>query len=1241
MRHLKSRAVTAVTKRVGTLNLRAYPNPNPAPPVPREVMTNELFAATLNARTETRRRFGRSISMDVIESALRQAYRGSMRSITDILRETVETDPHLGSILNKRFGAVANLPWDVQPASGHGVDKEKALFYAEVVRQQLRNMKTLRKNFAQLAWALFDGRSCLELQWVEVDPGVAPTDPGLGTPALAVQQMDWIHPRRISFGPQRELRIQPETVTTGGTFSDSGISTVDPRFADKFIFWTPQLFGEYPEREGLGIRCMYWSFFKRFAARERMILAELFGKPWRIVTVEEDSAAGDTELNDAEQIVDALGDTYTARMPRGTKLEVVSPAKSAGEVHQDIITESDKQNSKLVLGQTGTTDAVPAGLNSNQANVMQDEQLGVLIHDAGELAEVIESYLTDRIIAVNFGEAEVTHAPTFRLRADLPADRVAELSRLDAALQAGLAVSQAEAYDLSGFSVPDVDDVTIQMQQPPTPPNAPVAPAIRPMVVYPVGQSPDVGEQQPAAREANAEATPTPADGASADAGAASAESTVKVNEDRASRGLEPLTTEDGELDPRGEMTVKEFNESVVESGTDPDASTGEAAPSAEPAKQALNGSQLAAVLDIVQRYRSGELPRGSALELLVASFPYTSEQAERILGVEPDDAPAPGEAVPGPDASATVSIEPEQPPEDDTPPALGLSRIPSVIASNVAEEIAEGEMLYGEAGIHAHQMRRELETTEMDGDHSHVFKLPNGMFISTELDGAHAHVIPNADADTTLEDGAHTHAIVMGGQVMFSGDSISSHQHALQVDSTAVDGVHRHTLVVTDPDNPGQNTTIQSMTAGEFAAAIRDGSLPTMIDEQVPGTTAVGKKKRRVYGEHDITSEMSVAARMHREERAEWDAWVSQGHPVSIALAAGEADQFRTINGSPEDYVAKGMRELTIATGAWATEFENAVENESTPAGVFAALQRAGAAGSNAKFGRALERRKLQALMLGVVDNLAEITGLDEDAGADTIDAVVDASDDLATSVEELQDETSEQLDELIVAASKVLLAAPQDDFTKMPFAKAVQHFKSLNVLDRGAFELAQAAIKRRSFTVAGVMRDQMLRTLQDELVKSIQAGDDLRRFKKRIRPRLQQSGFMAQVGNLKTGAKALNASHVETVFRTNVLNTYNTGRYIHQTSPTVLAAFPVWELRGLRPTSPEDRQTHYAANGKMLMANDPFWLKAYAPYGYNCRCRVVARSRKYISQVIRGTAIQGLPDPGFTSGRPALALG
>jgi SPP1 gp7 family putative phage head morphogenesis protein len=114
------------------------------------------------------------------------------------------------------------------------------------------------------------------------------------------------------------------------------------------------------------------------------------------------------------------------------------------------------------------------------------------------------------------------------------------------------------------------------------------------------------------------------------------------------------------------------------------------------------------------------------------------------------------------------------------------------------------------------------------------------------------------------------------------------------------------------------------------------------------------------------------------------------------------------------------------------------------------------------------------------------------------------------------------------------------------------------------------------------------------------------------------------------------LSASHVDTVFRTNVLNSYNYGRYKHASQPKVIKAFPVWEIVSV--VDGRERSAHAAANGKMLLATDPFWKRAYPPFGFNCRCRIISRSAKYLSQVVSGSTITGLPDSGFTSGYSAL---
>ena len=1101
LKHQSSRSTN-----VATINLRAYPNEGQKQTPPATLHTT-LFGKTIDATAENRKRFGRSLSMDRIETALKFAHQGSMADITDILAETVDTDPHLGSILNKRFGSIAALPFEVQPASGVGIDREKAGFYAEVVRTQLSNLKSFRTNISQLAWAMFNGRACLEKMWIEVQAGVGPTHPKFGSPMLALLDLEWIHPRRLTFGPQREIRIQPENFVSRGSFSTSGITPLD--MPDKFIWWTPQLFNEYPEREGLGIRCMYWSFFKRFAARERMILTELYGKPWRIVTVDAESQAGADELAAADKIVDSLGASHTARMPRGVKLEVVSPIKSAGEVHGDVIKESDAQNSKLVLGQTGTTDGVASGLNNSQANVMQDEQLGVLMRDAGMMGELIETMLTDRIIALNFGELEVTHAPIFRFRADLPADRKAELGRLTAALDAGLSVQRSEAYEISGFSMPDPTDIVIRNEQPPTPANSPVAPAVRPVLIFPQGATPELGIQLPFTPTLPVEVTDI--DTTSAQVGVVDSAKTITVNEDRSSRGLGPLLLPDGTPDERGLMTVEEFGKAV--------------------------GAQY------VQQY----------------------------------------------------------------PAAVAASRVTRKVLADfdINDAVEEGDKPFGDGGMHMHIVSRSREETDLDGRHMHVFKI-DGQYVSTLLDGDHMHHLSSPDEGATLQDGKHQHSIILpaGTATVVSADG-SPHAHNLQVATTDVGGGHTHILHVIDASNPAGYSEIVSLTPAELAADLAAGLVPESLMESM-----------------DRLATHSLAPLVITTSRAALRA-IEETRAIRLDTAPV------TVNGTPDDLTAKAMRELVSQTAEWAAAFEAAITDQTTVFAAYNALVRARSNLTVAKFGRTLERSKMHCLMLGVVDSVSEIADLTDAPNLEKVARVTDGATELGESLAHVG------LSRLTL--TKLVLA--KVPFSKSPFKAAVDTFKELKLLDKASFERASAAVKQRAFTVAGVVGDQMLAILQADLFATIKAGDDLRKFKLRIKPRLQEAGFLSNLEDLKTGQKALNASHIETVYRTNTMNTYNTGRFVHQSSPSVVSTFPVWEIRGVKDT--RTRETHLATHGVMLLANDPFWKTAYPPFGWNCRCRVIPRTKKYLSSVSSSSTIAGIPDTGFTSGRGAMTLG
>ena len=929
--------------------------PERVPPVPPVSTLRNPRLAQQNAQLATRQRFGRAVNMDVIELALRQSYLGVMRTMTDICRETVDTDPHLAAVLQKRFGAAASLPYEVHPAEGYGIDKAKAFTYALIAREQLANLANFREALARMAWGMFDNRAVMEMQWI---PTVRPVEGKKIKPVtMLLGRMDWIHPRRIHYGPYRELRVTDDDYTVAGRFPEVGQSLaakdlVRDRLWRKYVQWTPHLFCDYQERDGLGPRCMIWSFFKRFGQRERMILMELFGKPFRVVEVEEESTASIDDLLAADEAVDALGGSQSVRMPRGTHLNLTQPGQNAGQVHSDVIAEADRQISKLVLGQTGTTDPVNAGMNSKQSLVMQDEQYGILQRDARALSEMIEDQVTDAIIEVNYTAAELGYAPRFVLRYDKPADRSKELERLKLAEDAGLAIARAEAYEVSGFRQPEPDEAVIKIDQPPTPPLGLQPPPPRPVEVYPHGRSPEAGEQQPIPSVAGTGVGKEEIEEPSGVVVSISdASKYVTVNEARAGQGLGPLKLPDGTDDPNGNLTIYQF---------------------------------------------------------------------EAML-----KAPAEG-AQPKPAA-----------PQAPTPDEPALTPPPEV----ESEEIAASLM------------------------------------------------------------------------------AIASQRC-------------------------------------------------TAADERI---------------------------RAHRDAHA--------------VCCGPDHEQPRTAFGSPEQIMRRGERELWRATKGWAETFSDAVEGLDRPLDIYNAVNRAAEDLDLNAYSRPLERRTRQSCALGILDHAMEIGWLDANA-----DVTEEADEEFATAARER-------------GTTPIRLR----DFSLMPFAEAMRWFRAKDVMPRAQFDRLTADLKRRAFTVAGVQAQQMLDVIHDELAKQVGAGADLRSFQQFMSDRLKSAGMIPSADG-----RTLGAGHVETVFRTNVLNTYNGGRVANATQPAVLRAFPVWEYRAV--ADKRTRPTHLGANGKMILANDPIWQTIYPPCGFNCRCRVISRPATYLSRVVPGASITGLPDPGFVAGIPSL---
>ena len=424
-------------------------------------MAKSIFAGAV-PMTEVYNRIyqGRNIDLDRIENAVRWADTGVMAPLTDLSRETVRNDPTLASLLLKRFGNIRTVDWDLAAASGSGVDENLAKEVADTTRQALVRMNGLRQGFYDLCWSRFDGRSALEIDWAFT---------GARRPWMP-RGLHRIHPARLSLGPERELRVV-ERFRQVGYFHPIGPALRD--VPGKFIWDLPSLFSDYQEREGLAPPSLYWSFFKRFSWRHRMVLTELFGIPWRIVEVDKDSPVTPEGLGDSLAAAEGLGSTTGAAFPSGHRLRLEAPHPESGTLFQMTSSEVNDELAKLITLQTSLTDSRDTNRASSVTATAQQDIVFQL--DGNDVADRFQQQLVNVFVELNFGADALTHAPTLTLRTQPARDRKAELERVEKVLSFGVPVSEAEIREISGLRKPTADEPTIDGLPAPAaqPPSAP------------------------------------------------------------------------------------------------------------------------------------------------------------------------------------------------------------------------------------------------------------------------------------------------------------------------------------------------------------------------------------------------------------------------------------------------------------------------------------------------------------------------------------------------------------------------------------------------------------------------------------------------------------------------------------------------------------------------------------------------------------------------------------------------
>lgn len=312
---------------------------------------------------------------------------------------------------------------------------------------------------------------------------------------------------------------------------------------------------------------------------------------------------------------------------------------------------------------------------------------------------------------------------------------------------------------------------------------------------------------------------------------------------------------------------------------------------------------------------------------------------------------------------------------------------------------------------------------------------------------------------------------------------------------------------------------------------------------------------------------------------------------------------QPRSVFGSPEDIIEAGTDLLAAQTERLGLAIAKATHGLTSAKAINAAIKRAG---------REWPLRRLALPLQAELEHGAMLGALDADFETRTDRPVAVPS---------------------FAALHAPILLAPYDKSTDPAFATrpvkdAREQFERREPVTRDVYDAMSDAARRRAVTVAGAATNEVVRTVQRELVRQVSEGADLRDFSDRVVPRLEAAGWTPQ-----------NDSHVENVLRTNVGTAYNAGRARQMLQPAVLRFRPYWQIVTVNDGPPRQRVTHQRAHLVVLRADDPFWLTAYPPFGYQCRCRVRSLSTREGEPLARsGSYLRDLPDRGFTSGLSQL---
>lgn len=166
-------------------------------------------------------------------------------------------------------------------------------------------------------------------------------------------------------------------------------------------------------------------------------------------------------------------------------------------------------------------------------------------------------------------------------------------------------------------------------------------------------------------------------------------------------------------------------------------------------------------------------------------------------------------------------------------------------------------------------------------------------------------------------------------------------------------------------------------------------------------------------------------------------------------------------------------------------------------------------------------------------------------------------------------------------------------------------------------------------AFTIAKVLRADVLQAMQEELAAALEEGKPYEQFARDIKPRMQRLGWWGehQVQDPKTQkiATVKPPQRLKTIYATNMRISHAIGQWDRIERNRRTRPYLLYQTGA----SQRHREQHLAWHGLLLPVDDPFWTFAMPPNGFGCACYVRSVSPREHKQLVRDGIMEAEPKP------------